>query len=83
MLNTKTVGIASILRVVFIPLFIFCIKPRWFNHDVIPMLLMFAMSLTNGYVSTMIMMLAPQLVEPYERETAGAFMVRLLEYLIY
>lgn len=67
--------IPNILRIVFLPLFMFCIKPRIFNHDVIPLLIMSIFALTNGYFSTLLMMKAPQKVEAHERDTAGKIMV--------
>lgn len=59
----------SLLRTLFIPLFLACnvqrpnagstAAPPLFNSDVVFMVLLIAFGLTNGYVSTLCMMAAP------------------------
>jgi equilibrative nucleoside transporter 1/2/3 len=68
------IGIPCILRVICVLLFVFCINPKLFGHISIPIANMVAFAFTNGFVSTLLMMIAPQEVGPCEREAAGTFM---------
>lgn len=74
----KSVGIPIVLRVVLLPLFIFCIYPRLIVYDAIPLIFMAILALSNGYLSSITMMIAPGLVEPHEREAAGTIMTFFL-----
>eukprot|EP00758_Cryptobia_borreli_P013171 Tbor_TRINITY_DN5812_c0_g1::TRINITY_DN5812_c0_g1_i4::g.6354::m.6354/K15014/SLC29A1_2_3, ENT1_2_3; solute carrier family 29 (equilibrative nucleoside transporter), member 1/2/3 len=42
----------ALLRVLFIPLFFFCIKPAWISGDEFPIFLTLLHGLTNGYFAT-------------------------------
>lgn len=74
----KSVTVPILLRVVLLPLFIMCIYPRVIYHDAIPLVFMGILSLTNGYLSSIVMMTAPGLVDPHEREMAGTIMTVFL-----
>lgn len=43
------IWIPVILRFIFIMLFLFCIKPKYFTNDIISFILMSLFALTNGY----------------------------------
>ena len=76
----------SSARLLFIPLFLCCnvrpgdrsITPVVFESDVIYMLIMAVFSLSNGYISSICMVAAPQVVRPEEAQTAAALMAALL-----
>jgi len=78
----------SLLRIAFIPLFMFCNIPdsvryftegmSFFNHDVAYVIIMAIFSLSNGYLSCICMMSAPQLCDGSEAQTASSMMVALL-----
>jgi equilibrative nucleoside transporter 1/2/3 len=83
---------ASILRVGFAPLFMFCnrenldlgfqdLNPHWpvvFKSDWFPVLFMMLFATSNGYVSTRCMMLGPAKVPLEQQEVAGPMMVIFL-----
>jgi len=77
--------IASLLRVGFIPLFVFCNAdpvnrslPVLFYSDTAYILFMFLFSFSTGYITNICMGSAPQVVEPELRQTAASLMVALL-----
>ena len=80
--KAKGIGIPllSILRIGFIPLFMFCnYQPRehmpvYFHSDSIPILLNFFMSISNGYLTSLCMMYGPQQVAEEYQEKAGVIM---------
>jgi len=74
----KLIAIPVLLRLAFLPLFILCLKPRIFTHDAIPIVLMAAMALSNGYLSSLLMMFGPTSVESHEMATAGTMMTFFL-----
>jgi equilibrative nucleoside transporter 1/2/3 len=78
MFGEKSIAIPIMLRVVLLPLFIFCIYPRLIVYDVIPLIFMAILALSNGYLSSITMMIAPGLVESHEREAAGTIMTFFL-----
>lgn len=78
--STKIIAWSTISRVLLIILFMFCIRPKLFHNDLIPIALVCILGLSNGYLSSMQMMTAPQLVESYERETAGMIMTFMLVF---
>lgn len=41
-----------LVRAVFFVLFIFCVKPKYFESDIIPYVLMSVFALTNGYLAS-------------------------------
>jgi len=76
---------ASLLRVAFIPLFLFCnadpdnrtLKVAFYS-DTAYILIMFIFSFTNGYITNICMASAPQVCQPELRQTAASLMVALL-----
>jgi len=77
--------VASLLRIVFIPLFIFCNAdpnnrelPVWFPSDTAYILIMLLFSFSNGYITNICMASAPQVCQPELRMTAASLMVALL-----
>ena len=51
---------ASISRLVVVPLFFFCLDPRWIKGDVFPMILMFITGVSNGFIGSLSMIYGPQ-----------------------
>jgi len=79
-LSKELIGVSVVLRIVFLPMFIICARPKLVRHDIFPIVFMALMSLTNGYLSSVSMMLAPQECEPNERITAGTIMTFMLVF---
>lgn len=80
---SKWVANASLLRVIFLPAFMFCnvagtVLPIVFSHDAWPFLFMALFSFTSGLLATMSMMIAPTLVQFQDKRTVGAIMTFLL-----
>ncbi|KAL7592645.1 equilibrative nucleotide transporter 8 [Lactuca sativa] len=66
-------------RLVFYPVFTLCLHgPKWFRSEVFVVFLTFMLGLTNGYLTSVIMILAPKLVPPSEAEMAGIVMALFL-----
>lgn len=75
--------VLSLIRVVFIPLLMYCnAQPRTghviFNSDVYPVVFILLLGLTNGYFGTLAMMYGPQRVTPDKAENTGAMMSTFL-----
>jgi len=76
----------SLLRIGFLPLFLLCnlspgertLVPVVFESDTAYLIIMTAFSLSNGYVGSICMMSAPQMVREAEAQTAASLMVALL-----
>lgn len=75
----------SLLRLAFIPLFLFCNIPEdrhftttIFSNEAFYIIFMALFSLSNGYLSCICMMSAPQLCKGSEAQTASSMMVALL-----
>jgi len=76
----------SLLRVVFIPLFVLCnaipdkrtLTPVLIESDTAYIIIMTLFSVTNGYLGSICMMCAPQTVRNEEAQTAASLMVALL-----
>ncbi len=51
---------AAISRLLVVPLFFFCLDPRWIKGDVFPMILMFITGISNGIIGSLSMMYGPQ-----------------------
>ncbi|ESP02346.1 hypothetical protein LOTGIDRAFT_237985 [Lottia gigantea] len=69
----------SILRVVYIPLLLYCNTgskniPVYFDHDVYPMIFTLTLGISNGYLSTLSFMFAPMNVPIEQAEGAGVIM---------
>lgn len=77
-LPKSMIGISVFLRIIFVLLFVLCVKPRFFRNDFIPVSVMSVLGLTNGYFSSLCMMLAPSECEPNEKMIAGTFMTFML-----
>ncbi|XP_048732336.2 equilibrative nucleoside transporter 1-like [Ostrea edulis] len=78
--HRKKILIICAIRIVFIPLIMFCnILPRKntlviFDNDFCPLVFILTLGLTNGYFSTLCMMYGPKRVENRYAEYAGTFM---------
>lgn len=77
-----TLFLASVARVLFIPIYISCnIRNRgaWISSDIFYLVIVqFLFGLSNGYIAGSTMMAANDWVEPHEREAAGGFMSMML-----
>jgi len=71
----KFLWISVIARLIFVPLFIFCLKPRILSNDVISILLVIIFGASSGYLASVAMSLGPQQVQPHEQELAGTIMI--------
>ncbi|CAN6455098.1 unnamed protein product [Victoria cruziana] len=66
-------------RLLFYPLFAACMHgPRFFRTEIPVVLLTSTLGLTNGYLTSALMILAPKCVPTKEAETAGIIMVLFL-----
>ncbi|XP_052765911.1 equilibrative nucleoside transporter 3-like isoform X2 [Mya arenaria] len=75
--------VLSVMRVVFIPLIMFCnAQPRHdpviFNSDAFPVIFIMLLGLTNGYLGTLAMMYGPSMVMAEHAEMTGAIMATCL-----
>lgn len=77
--------LASLCRVGFVPLFLYCNAAPGtrtlqvgFYSDTAYIIIMFLFSFTNGYITNICMSSAPQIVQPELRQTAASLMVALL-----
>lgn len=69
----------TVLRVVFVPAFIFCLHHLYFfTSDFMGYLCMSLMALSNGYCGTLAMMYGPARVDAINKERAGTIMVFFL-----
>lgn len=70
---------ASIARLMFIPLFMACLHGlKWLKTEVPVMTLTFMLGLTNGYLTSAFMILAPKSVPVSEAEVSAIVMVVFL-----
>ncbi|KAM7511508.1 hypothetical protein LguiB_010383 [Lonicera macranthoides] len=70
---------ASISRLVFYPLFTACLHgPKWLKTEVPVVILTFMLGLTNGYLTSVLMILAPKSVTNSEAEIAAVVMAVFL-----
>lgn len=81
--DSKLLPILVGLRIIFIPLFIFCnVQPRQlpvlFYHDAWYIIFMIFFSFSNGYLASLCMCFGPKKVALHEAETAGAIMAFFL-----
>ncbi|KAI3754324.1 hypothetical protein L1987_54106 [Smallanthus sonchifolius] len=68
-----------IARLVFYPVFTACLHgPKWFRSEEFVVFLTFMLGFTNGYVTSVIMILAPKSVSPSEAEIAAIVMALFL-----
>ncbi|KAG9455766.1 hypothetical protein H6P81_000274 [Aristolochia fimbriata] len=77
--NTKKVTWFCVARLLFYPLFAACLHgPPFFRMEIPVILLTSALGLTNGYLTSSVMILAPKIVSIEEAETAGMLMALFL-----
>lgn len=70
---------ASISRLLFYPLFTVCLHgSKWMKTEVPVVFLTFMLGLTNGYLTSVIMIQAPKSVSPSEAEVAAVVMALFL-----
>jgi len=88
--NTKIINTASFSRILFIFLFMICnvqfkdtygnplerTLPILVQSDFIYFVILFVFSLSNGYISSLLLMITPDLVDNDEKELSGSIMVR-------
>ncbi|XP_068451670.1 equilibrative nucleoside transporter 2-like [Clinocottus analis] len=77
--ESRLLPIAALSRLVFIPLLMMCnIQTSWlpvlFHHDVAFVAIMALFSFSNGYLASLCVAYAPQLVQCKDCETAGSLM---------
>ena len=73
-LSSRTLFIAGFARLLLIPLFILCVRPRLLPSPWIPWALMLTTGITNGLVGSLAMMSGPGLVAAPSRARAGSAM---------
>ncbi|EOY00376.1 Equilibrative nucleoside transporter - like 3 [Theobroma cacao] len=77
--NTKVAIAACVVRLLFFPLFIGCLHgPQFFRTEIPVSILTCLLGLTNGYLTSVLMILAPKSVQIQHAETAGIVMVLFL-----
>ncbi|XP_022996538.1 equilibrative nucleotide transporter 1 [Cucurbita maxima] len=77
--NPKIVIGGCAVRLLFFPLFFACLHgPLVFRTEIPVTVLTCLMGLTNGYLTSVLMMLAPKIVQLQHAETAGVVMVLFL-----
>ncbi|EFA78047.1 equilibrative nucleoside transporter family protein [Heterostelium album PN500] len=72
--------IPAVLRLVFFPLFAFCVKPLLFRNIYLYFFIMFVFALTNGYCGTLAMMFGPTKADDHEKEVTGIVMSFFLNF---
>lgn len=78
--NPRLLAFGTLLRVVFIPLFMVCNAhprsnlPILINSDLIYIALMVVFAISNGYLTNMGLISAPRSVLPHEKEMASSMM---------
>ena len=63
-----------ISRVIFYPLLLFCVKPKYFVSDSIPIIVMLCMALSNGYLGSLSMMYGVESAPEIQKPKAGSLM---------
>lgn len=84
-INARNIWVPVVVRAIFFPLFLLCNitdtqLPVIFKSDFFPIFFMILFSLTNGYFSSLCMMLGPSLTEPRDSMLAGNIMVFCLTF---
>ncbi|XP_029914187.1 equilibrative nucleoside transporter 2-like [Myripristis murdjan] len=81
-MRSRLFPLAVFSRLVFIPLLMMCNIPdsrfAFFTHDAAFVTIMAAFSFSNGYLASLCMAYAPQLVRSKDAETAGSLMTFFL-----
>jgi equilibrative nucleoside transporter 1/2/3 len=70
--------IFTLCRVVMLPLFFLCLKPRIFNHDAFPVVFIFVFGVLGSISGSKLMMIGITKVDTHEKEVTGALMVSAL-----
>lgn len=84
--NPEHIWIPTLLRVAFPIMFLFCytgdegVVPNVFNNDIWPVFIMALFALSNGYLSSCMMMLGPKAVDISQAEIAGTIMLVFLTF---
>ncbi|KAJ9708992.1 hypothetical protein PVL29_000807 [Vitis rotundifolia] len=77
--NAKIAISTCIARLLFYPLFLVCLHgPKFFRTEIPVTLLTCLLGLTNGYLTSVLMILAPKAVQLQHAETAGIVIVLFL-----
>ncbi|KAJ0960324.1 hypothetical protein J5N97_001842 [Dioscorea zingiberensis] len=77
--STKGATWGCVVRLIFYPLFFACLHgPKFFRTEVPVIFLTSALGLTNGYLTSALMILVPKSVPFVESETAGTVMITFL-----
>lgn len=77
--STKKATCACIVRLLFYPVFAACIHgPKFFQTEIPVIFLTSALGVTNGYLTSVLMIHAPRSVPASEAETAGIVMALFL-----
>lgn len=77
--SIKTATWASISRLLFYPLFIVCLHgPKWLKSEGPIVVLTFVLGLTNGFLTSGLMIVAPKSVQPSESELSAIVMTVFL-----
>eukprot|EP01080_Neovahlkampfia_damariscottae_P002137 gene2137-2003_t len=80
LVSKRYVPYLTISRLIFVPLFLLCIKPRLITNDILMVLIMLAFSVSNGYCSTISMIHGPSTCSPNERYEASTIMTFMLVF---
>ncbi|KAF8378093.1 hypothetical protein HHK36_029429 [Tetracentron sinense] len=77
--NAKIAIGASVARLLFYPLFLGCLHgPKFFRTEIPVTVLTCLLGLTNGYYTSVLMIMAPKIVQIQHAETAGIVIVLFL-----
>lgn len=77
--NANIAIAACVVRLLFFPLFIACLHgPQFFRTEIPVSILTCLLGLTNGYLTSVLMMVAPKAVQIQHAESAGTVMVLFL-----
>ena len=77
--NAKVAIAACVMRLLFFPLFIGCLHgPQFFRTEIPVSILTCLLGLTNGYFTSVLMIMAPKSVQIQHAETAGIVIVLFL-----
>lgn len=77
--NAKVAITASFARLLFLPLYLGCLHgPKFLRTEIPVTVITCLLGLTNGYLTSVLMMLAPKTVQLQHSETAGIVMVLFL-----
>ncbi|XP_048216596.1 equilibrative nucleoside transporter 2 [Perognathus longimembris pacificus] len=76
--DSRLLPLLVCLRFLFVPLFMLCRVPGLLQQDAYFITFMLLFAISNGYLVSLTMCLAPRQVLPHEREVAGALMTFFL-----